>query len=585
MDEVYLSNGSTHLDGDVLSKLMLVGNSGGFRKRTIKKHSKTKYGESELAYVVLVSTGKETEWTDSVDRKNRLVTYYGDNREPGNDIHNTKGKGNVTLNDVFTKLANGDRTHIPPFFYFEGAGGRNIKFIGLLVPGDGSSANLENQLEVFTGFKDGKKYQNYRAKFSILDANNIDRRWLTDLIRGDGYSSMYAPEAWKKWVENGDLDKSAGGNALPADALSQIKSYISQKGFSYESSVIENFYLCLKAKPFVILAGTSGTGKTRLVRLFAEAVGATAANGRLKQVAVRPDWSDSSDLFGHVDLNGKFVPGALTDFLEKAASDLTKPYFLCLDEMNLARVEYYLSDFLSVVETRDFKDNKIVADPIHLEKHADLTLPENLFVIGTVNMDETTFPFSRKVLDRANTIEFSFVDLMPQENDDDGKSVQPLDLDNPFFRSDYLTLKQCMQKEDKEFVKECCSTLCEFNDILKKANAHVGYRVRDEIVFYLTYNRKFKLLSENEAFDYEILQKILPRIQGSSAAIRDMIGELFQRCAGDYTGYQADSGEIYRKMFKVLEQNKDTIQYPRSAEKLAFMMRRYEEDGFTSYWL
>ena len=126
--------------------------------------------------------------------------------------------------------------------------------------------------------------------------------------------------------------------------LEIIKNYISSQGFTFDDGLIENYYLSLKSKPFVILAGTSGTGKTRLVRLFAEAIGATAQNGRYKLVPVRPDWSDSSDLFGHVDLNGKFIPGAIIDFVKKAELDIKNPYFLCLDEMNLARVEYYLSD-------------------------------------------------------------------------------------------------------------------------------------------------------------------------------------------------------------------------------------------------
>lgn len=334
----------------------------------------------------------------------------------------------------------------------------------------------------------------------------------------------------------------------------------------------------------MILAGTSGTGKTRLVRLFAEAAGATAANGRYRQAAVRPDWSDPSDLFGHVDLNGNFVPGAVTDFLEKAAEDLDHPYFLCLDEMNLARVEYYLSDYLSAVETRELKGGCIAADPIRVEGHGDLILPENLYVVGTVNMDETTFPFSRKVLDRANAIEFSFVDLMPPEEDGETETAEPLELDNGFFRSEWLTLRQCMGGEEEESVRKWCGVLCQCNEILKKADAQVGYRVRDEIVFYLLYSRKTGLMEEKEAMDREILQKILPRIQGSSGAVRDMIGELFQFCAGDYEGLRTDSGEINRKMARLLEEDGSRVRFPRSAAKLASMMRRYEEDGFTSYW-
>lgn len=92
-----------------------------------------------------------------------------------------------------------------------------------------------------------------------------------------------------------------------------------------KSQVCKNYTSSLKSKPFVILAGTSGTGKTRLVRLFAEAIGATSQNGRYKLVSVRPDWSDSSDLFGHVNLNDKFIPGAIIDFVKQAELDSRNP--------------------------------------------------------------------------------------------------------------------------------------------------------------------------------------------------------------------------------------------------------------------
>lgn len=377
----------------------------------------------------------------------------------------------------------------------------------------------------------------------------------------------------------------------PKSVLAHIESYIQQQGFTYPDSTLANFYLSLKAKPFVILAGTSGTGKTRLVRLFAKAAGATEQNGRYRQVAVRPDWSDSADLLGHRNLNGDFVPGAITDFLEKAAKDLGHPYFLCLDEMNLARVEYYFSDLLSVMETRNLQDGHIVTDPIAVDGYAgQLIFPENLYVIGTVNMDETTFPFSRKVLDRANTIEFSYVDLMSGLEEPEGeaeeKPLEPLDLENGFFRSDWLLLRQCLQKpEDRAFVRIWCEKLQELNDILQKADAHVGYRVRDEVLFYLLYNKKGGLLMDKQAFDREILQKILPRIQGSSTATRDLLKDLFQVCAGDFEGYQTDSGELYAKMEKFRKDHEGEIPYPETAKKLVYMMRRYEEDGFTSYWL
>lgn len=373
--------------------------------------------------------------------------------------------------------------------------------------------------------------------------------------------------------------------------LQRINTYIAAQGFTFDEGLVENYYLSLKSKPFVILAGTSGTGKTRLVRLFAEAIGATVENGRYKLVSVRPDWSDSSDLFGHVNLNGKFISGAIIDFVKDAQEHPDTPYFLCLDEMNLARVEYYLSDILSVIETRELKDGRVVTDPLISEnaygideeaakKYGTLIIPENLYIVGTVNMDETTFPFSRKVLDRANTIEFSTVDFLSAPAIPLNE-VQPMNLGNDFMKADYVFFCQCASEET--YVNELCVELQEINKVLEKANAHVGYRVRDEITFYMLNNKNAELLDRNEAFDNEIMQKILPRIQGSSVAVKNMLCELFKLCAGEYESYQTESDDISSKMFKAAQ--KAECKYRKSAEKIAFMVRRFEEDGFTAYWL
>jgi len=364
------------------------------------------------------------------------------------------------------------------------------------------------------------------------------------------------------------------------NGIDHIKSYVKSKGFSYDEGLVENFYLSLKSKPFVILAGTSGTGKTKLVKLFAEAISA-----EYKLVPVRPDWSDSSDLFGHANIHGDFVDGGIIEFVESAMIDPAKPYFLCLDEMNLARVEYYFSDFLSLIETRRWDGEAILTDTLDLgesgnKKHGDIFIPENLYVIGTVNMDETTYPFSKKVLDRANTIEFSDVDLVPSFMEA-AEDVEPEELGNDFLKTKYITLLTDIDDSQKELVTKVCTELQVINDILKKANAHVGYRVRDEIVFYMLNNDELGLLKYKEAMDFEIMQKILPRIQGSSQGIKDLLIDLFKKCAGDYASFTQDA--IWSKMQERLKDNK--VVYPKSAEKICYMMRRYEEDGFTSYWL
>ncbi len=441
--------------------------------------------------------------------------------------------------------------------------------------------DMDEFLAVEARIKSTEDYDQINARHGKGDLNAALRLYQKYL------ESLDKPNSSSGFAEDGPGNSGENTAALAtSECISHIKSYISAKGFAYPDGTIENFYLSLKSKPFVILAGTSGTGKTRLVKLFAEAIDA-----EYKLVPVRPDWSDSSDLFGHVDLNGTFVPGAILDFVKQASADLERPYFLCLDEMNLARVEYYMSDLLSIIETRDFEDGeRIVTAPLltvnsyggdasAIRKYGNICLPENLYIVGTVNMDETTFPFSRKVLDRANTIEFSYVDLMPSSSD--SEDIEPLNLPNRFLKTEFLLLNQC--SAEAETVGSWCAELQKINKILQTANAHVGYRVRDEVVFYMLNNKTADLIAENAAMDNEIMQKILPRIQGSSNAVKKMLCELFKVCAGDYKGYQTDAEDLSVEMFKIADAPGCT--YPKSAKKIAFMVRRYEEDGFTSYWL
>ncbi|MBU3102236.1 MULTISPECIES: McrB family protein [Clostridium] len=191
--------------------------------------------------------------------------------------------------------------------------------------------------------------------------------------------------------------------------ITYIHKYITSKGFYYTKDLITNFYLSLKTKPFVILSGISGTGKSKIVELFAQAVGANCDNQRSQLVQVRPDWSDATDLLGYRNIENKFVPGIIIiDAAYEAMKNIDKPYFLCLDEMNLARVEYYFSDILSTMETRNIKDDEIITqrllsraqfgkDERAYDKYGDIYIPQNLYIVVTANMDETTFPFSKKV--------------------------------------------------------------------------------------------------------------------------------------------------------------------------------------------
>lgn len=409
----------------------------------------------------------------------------------------------------------------------------------------------------------------------------------------------------------------------PDDTLAvvnYIHNYIRAKGFEYDKSVIKNFYLSLKTKPFVILSGISGTGKSKIVELFAEAIGANSGNGRFHLIPVRPDWSDGSELIGYRNIESKFQPGILTNIAKEAAAaeNADKPYFLCLDEMNLARVEYYFSDLLSIMESRKInnddnitKTEKLIknelfgADEEAREVYGDVYIPQNLYIIGTVNMDETTFPFSRKVLDRANTIEFNDVNLgfdfekyieerNKREQENESTYNKAVNYHNDLLRSKYIKLVDCIENNAEEHSKigeNVIDELTAVNKILEKVNLHFGYRVRDEIVFYVLYAVDENIMTFEKALDYAIKQKILSRIQGSSSDIQQMLVELFTHFT-DYKEKDIDSDyideDVLNKLEKHIKDNEhkdeNKIKYPFSAKKTLKMIRRFLRDGFTTFW-
>jgi len=360
------------------------------------------------------------------------------------------------------------------------------------------------------------------------------------------------------------------------DVVQHIHEFIRSKGFYYTKDEVANLYLSLKSKPFVILSGISGTGKTKMVQWFAESVGATEKNGQFALIPVRPDWSDGSDLLGYTDIKGDFNPGPLTKILKEAIAHPENPYFVLLDEMNLARVEYYFSDLLSVMESRKWENGQLVTSLVLPEEVTGekVYLPGNVFILGTVNMDETTHPFSKKVLDRANTIEFNRVqldhlDFLKDNTEKHGRTLSP----EP-FKTRYLHLKD-VYEDNKELVERVTAELVKINEILKINASHVGYRVRDEICFFMANNDNEKLMAFDSALDTCILQKVLPRLSGSDSRIGKILIDLYRL----FTNKQIDQSD------EVEENDFVHAPYPKSAEKVAEMLRRLEDDGFTSFWV
>lgn len=409
---------------------------------------------------------------------------------------------------------------------------------------------------------------------------------VSDLHKGSGNPIKYTSMARLLNLEEETIDKTDipeedllqdFEDLSNTDLLIHIHTYIKSRGFYYSKEDLYNFYLSLRSKPFVIISGISGTGKTKIVELFANSVGATEDNGQFKMIPVRPDWSDSSDLIGYLTLQGEYKKGPLAELIEHAMNYPDLPHFALLDEMNLARVEYYFSDVLSVMESRK-KDvdegivSSYLVDPNLYQKEAfgespggPLRVTNNLYIVGTVNMDETTHPFSKKVLDRANTIEFNRIELNHFDFLTGVTEKEPAKrISNNNLESSYIHLIDVFSKH-QSLIEKISKDIENINVFLSKINAQVGYRVRDEICFYMVHNKETGLLTEDEAMDFCYMQKILPRISGGQ-----VVKEVLENIQG---------------LWSLKSEELQAQRYPRSYAKVEEMRRRLRENGFTSFWI
>lgn len=363
---------------------------------------------------------------------------------------------------------------------------------------------------------------------------------------------------------------------LPIDKSSQIQHIfnitpivknILSTGLIYSPTLIKRLAYSLMAKPFVILSGLAGSGKTQLALAFAKCLSENIDN-QFCIVSVGADWTNREPLLGYPNAlqPGKYEKpeSGVLQLLMRANEDQSKPYFLILDEMNLSVVERYFADFLSAMES---------GEPIKLwdgndDVPAEIQLPKNVFIIGTINVDETTYMFSPKVLDRANVIEFK---IAPDEMEDYlGKKVN-INLENAYSACANMAVdfvnKTNSQVEKDEKNKD---VLLSFFKELKKVNAEFGYRTVNEISRYLHFADGD--LEDNSAIDTAILQKLLPKLHGSRKKLVPVLTSMWKLCLNDGIAKEIDA-----------EFNKDDFKYPESAEKIQRMYNAVVDNGFTSF--
>ena len=325
-----------------------------------------------------------------------------------------------------------------------------------------------------------------------------------------------------------------------SEFILQLLENLKQKKLVFEEKQVINFHTALKTRRLVILGGASGTGKSQLVLNYAESLGLTNKDiNQFKMVPVKPNWKDDSDLIGYLDtINNIYRPSetGLIDILIEAKDNKDKIFMVCFDEMNLAKVEHYFSQFLSVLELYgnerklSLYSKKLVGRVINGEQYPhEITIHSNVLFVGTINVDETTQTLSDKVLDRSNFIEFNtptnhinnWADSIKQNIDT--KSIK----DNRFEKTVVdLYHFDNWSNNDKEIALNIfeIETLNQINNTLTKTDFSkgIGFRVLDHINSYML-NLPNSSLSREEAFDLQISQKIIPKIRGTAEELEGIL--------------------------------------------------------------
>lgn len=406
---------------------------------------------------------------------------------------------------------------------------------------------------------------------------------------GSQYKIIKNEQAWELWeLSNDNQDqktkkesednKEDKKDSQQPFSISRMISIISETGLLYSPDLIKRFAFSLMSKRFLILSGLAGSGKTQLALAFANAL--IEDETQLCVVPVGADWTNREPLLGFPNAlqEGLYVKpeSGVLDLLIEAnkKENKAKPYFLVLDEMNMSYVERYFADFLSSMEShkamplwKGFSD----------EVPQTICLPDNLFIIGTINVDETTYMFSPKVLDRANVIEFK---ISPDEMDLFLREMKPIDRECINYKAADMAASFVSIAESKDLAddKEIRETLTSFFKDLKAVNSEFGYRSATEIYRFVSHAQTNddteKKMTLAEIIDCAVVQKLLPKLHGSRKKLDKTLNTLWKECFDD---------EAQKETTSISADKVEKAKYKLTADKIQRMYESAMANGFTSF--
>ena len=406
---------------------------------------------------------------------------------------------------------------------------------------------------------------------------------------GSQYKIIKNEQAWELWeLSNDNQDqktkkesednKEDKKDSQQPFSISRMISIISETGLLYSPDLIKRFAFSLMSKRFLILSGLAGSGKTQLALAFANSL--IEDETQLCVVPVGADWTNREPLLGFPNAlqEGLYVKpeSGVLDLLIEAnkQENKAKPYFLVLDEMNMSYVERYFADFLSSMEShkamplwKGFSD----------EVPQTICLPDNLFIIGTINVDETTYMFSPKVLDRANVIEFK---ISPDEMDLFLREMKPIDRECINYKAADMAASFVSIAESKDLAddKEIRETLTSFFKDLKAVNSEFGYRSATEIYRFVSHAQTNddteKKMTLAEIIDCAVVQKLLPKLHGSRKKLDKTLNTLWKECF---------DGEAQKETTSISADKVEKAKYKLTADKIQRMYESAMANGFTSF--